>query len=455
MDTKTLWETVLADLETQLSPLFFNTWLKPTRLKAVDDDTLQIICRDANVRNTIQKKLLPLIDDAFVRAKKRKYTIEFDLGESEKKSQQNELIGPLFETIKQSPKNGGGFGLSPKYTFENYLVGAHNQLAYAVANAIAQTPGKDHNPFFLYSGVGQGKTHLIQAIGNALTKNKPELKIIYITGESFTNELIEAIQTGKGGGKYTTNKFRDKYRKADVLLIDDVQFIAGRDSTQEEFFHTFNALHMAGKQIVITSDRPPQDFTNLEDRIKSRFKSGMIADIQPPSVDMRVAILRTKRDENHDDVTNEAIDLIAMSIDSNVRELMGAYLQILTGAKTDGLKVTEELVRKSLGSVIKDVREKAVNLNQILKAVCNYYTVKAADLKGKRRTKELVIPRQMAMFLIWDMTKTPYMSIGEFLGGRDHTTIMYGVRKVEEGGKASVKVKQDVANIKQNIYTTG
>ncbi len=453
MDAKKFWDTVQADLQVQLSALSFNTWIKPTRLEAVDDDAVLVVCRDATVRNVLQTKLLSLIAETIQRVGKKKYDVRFKIGEMEyPKKDLGKGPGPLFEPPEQEKAHKPDeTGLSAKYTFENYLAGANNQLAYAVAAAISQNPGKEHNPFFLYAGVGLGKTHLVQAIGNQILKTRPQLKIIYCTGESFTNELIECLQMGKGRGRYIVNKFRNKYRKSDVLLIDDIQFIAGRDTTQEEFFHTFNALHMAGKQIVLTSDKPPQEFTNLEERIRSRFRSGMIADIQPPDVDMRSAILRSKRDARGDDVSNEAIDVIAMSIDTNVRELEGAYLQVLTRAKADGLSVTEEVVTKVLGKDAKESSEKPVNLNQIMKAVCNYYTVKSADLKGKRRTKGIVVPRQMAMYLIWNMTKTPYMGIGEFLGGRDHTTVMHGVRKIEGVLKESVKTRQDVSNIKQSM----
>jgi len=343
-------------------------------------------------------------------------------------------------------------GLYPKYTFETYVMGKNNQLAYAVATTVAERPGEAYNPVFLYSGVGLGKTHLIQAIGNKILEKKPGTKVVYITGESFTNELIESIQSGKGKGRYTSNEFRQKFRKADVFLIDDIQFIIGRGTTTEEFFHTYNALYMAQKQIIITSDRPPKDFNALENRITSRFSSGIIVDIQPPDLEMRTAILRRKRDENHDPVPNDVIDLIAETVDTNVRELEGAYLRVLTDAKTSNFDITKETAAKTLGQSIKEKEVRPVNMNQILRAVCTYYSVKSNDIKGKRRTKELVLPRQVAMYLIKDLTKTPLMSIGEFLGGRDHTTIIYGVEKVEKESAYLGKLRQDISNVKQIIY---
>lgn len=313
-------------------------------------------------------------------------------------------------------------------------------------------PGELYNPVFIYSGVGLGKTHLLQAIGNRILQTKPGMKVVYTTGEAFTNELIEAIQSGRGKGGYTTNEFRNKFRKADVFLIDDIQFVIGRATTQEEFFHTFNELYLAQKQIVITSDRPPKDFNNLEDRITSRFSSGIIADIQNPDMEVRAAILRTKRDENKDPITNDVIDAIAEKMETNIRELMGAYIQVVTYAKATGIEVNLDNLSEALGQSVREREKKVVNVNDILKAVCNYYTVRIPDIKGERRTKELVIPRQVAMYLMKEITGMPLMTIGEFLGGRDHTTIMHGVEKIETEIKAQGKLKQDVSKVKQMLF---
>jgi len=333
-------------------------------------------------------------------------------------------------------------------------LGKNNNLAYAIASAVSEKPGELYNPVFVYSKVGLGKTHLIQAVGNKIIETKPGMRVVYTTGEAFTNELIETIQSGKGKGKYTANQFREKFRKADVLLIDDVQFIIGRESTQEEFFHTFNALYMAGKQIVITSDRPPKDFTSLEDRITSRFSSGIVADIQPPDVETRIAILRSKRDADNENIPDDVLNFIAEKVDSNIRELEGAYLQVITYAKATGTELTVENASKALGATVKEKVVKNVNINEILKAVCIYYSVKMQDIKGKRRNKELVIPRQVAMYLMKEMTDMPFTSIGEFLGGRDHTTVMYGVDKIQEEIAETGKITQDVVNVKQIIFNS-
>ena len=457
IEAKKLWKKVLAELEIDLSPIVYNTWVSHAKAENLHKNTMDLVCPTPYIKEQLSGKYYPMIKGSIDRLGHGDYSIHFIVRE-DKKSGEVKDIGPLFkDPKKESTASGEDYrrtGLSRKYTFENYLMGNNNRLAYAIATAVAETPGKVYNPFFLYSGVGFGKTHLMQAVGNKILQDKPELKVVYCTGESFTNELIESLQKGKRNGKYTANEFRDKFRKADVLLIDDVQFIAGREATQEEFFHTFDALHRAQKQIVLTSDRPPKDFTNLEQRITSRFSMGIIADIQPADLEMRTAILRRKRDENEDPIPNDVIDFIAEKIDTNIRELEGAYLQVLTHAHALGVAMTVETAAKALGQSIRDEIKKPVNVNKILNAVCNYYSVKAADIKGKKRTKDLVIPRQVAMFLIKELTETPYMTIGEFLGGRDHTTIMYGVDKINEELTEMGKTRQDVTNVKQMIFQT-
>jgi chromosomal replication initiator protein len=331
-------------------------------------------------------------------------------------------------------------------------MGSNNRLAFAIAKAVADNPGTKYNPFFLYAGVGLGKTHLIHAIGNEIIRAHSELNVAYTTGEAFTNELIESIQSGSRGGNYAANKFRNKYRSVDVLIIDDIQFIIGKESTQQEFFHTFNSLYLAQKQIVITSDRPPKNFTTLEDRITSRFNSGIIADITPPDLDTRIAILRTKRDISGDTIPNETIDFIAEKVDTNIRELEGAYLQVVTQSKAMAENPTLDFAATTLGhGMVREKIKRTTNVNDIIKTVATYYSVKVLDLKGKQRTKDLVIPRQVAMYLMYELTNTPYMTIGELLGGRDHTTIMHGVGKVKTDIEEDVRTRQDIANIRKTL----
>jgi len=454
-ELKEFWKKVLSEVGGTSDPTAFEGFVRSAIPQKLTENELYITCKSGFMRGQLEKNA-SVIKKAIKKVSGKEYEIKISVQGTEKNEKNIDLPGSLFTAPKDPNvvlrEKQSKAGLYPKYTFETYVMGKNNQLAYAVATTVAERPGEAYNPVFLYSGVGLGKTHLIQAIGNKILEKKPGTKVVYITGESFTNELIESIQSGKGKGRYTSNEFRQKFRKADVFLIDDIQFIIGRGTTTEEFFHTYNALYMAQKQIIITSDRPPKDFNALENRITSRFSSGIIVDIQPPDLEMRTAILRRKRDENHDPVPNDVIDLIAETVDTNVRELEGAYLRVLTDAKTSNFDITKETAAKTLGQSIKEKEVRPVNMNQILRAVCTYYSVKSNDIKGKRRTKELVLPRQVAMYLIKDLTKTPLMSIGEFLGGRDHTTIIYGVEKVEKESAYLGKLRQDISNVKQIIY---
>ncbi|MBI2414741.1 chromosomal replication initiator protein DnaA [candidate division WWE3 bacterium] len=473
MDIKTLWKAVLSELQVVLSETQFKTWVQNTRADNLTENSIDVVCETAFAKKQLEN-LQSLIKSSVDKIGKGDYQIHIKIGkikDVEKETEQN--MGPLFQNDTQYQtdsinskdqnrqtsevssanfKKAERFGLKASYTFSSYIMGSNNRLAFAIAKAVAENPGTKYNPFFLYAGVGLGKTHLIHAVGNEIIRSHPELNIGYTTGEAFTNELIESIQSGNRGGTYAANKFRNKYRSVDVLIIDDIQFIIGKESTQQEFFHTFNSLFLSQKQIIITSDRPPKNFTSLEDRITSRFSSGIIADITPPDLDTRIAILRTKRDTNHDNIPNETLDFVAEKVDTNIRELEGAYLQVVTQAKAMGESPTVEFAAHALGhGIVKEKSQKATNVNDIIKTVASYYAVKITDLKGKQRTKDLVIPRQMAMYLMYELTNTPYMTIGELLGGRDHTTVMHGVGKVKDDMENNFKTKQDAVNIKRTL----
>jgi len=454
---KEFWKSVLGQVELEISPMVYKSIVSRTKGVELSNDLLKVSCEDNFIKKNLGTKYIKTIEKAVKNIAGKDLDIKFTVSKGNTSKNSEEELGPLFspkkdvEEIREEKRIK--FNINPKFTFENFILGKNNNLAYAIATAIAEKPGELYNPVFIYSKVGLGKTHLIQAVGNKIIETKPGMRIVYTTGETFTNELIETIQSGKGRGKYTANKFRNKFRKADVLLIDDVQFIIGRESTQEEFFHTFNALYMAGKQIVITSDRPPKDFENLEERVTSRFSSGIVADIQTPDIDMRSAILRAKRDEDKEEISNEVIDFIAEKVDSNVRELEGAYLQAVTYAKALGSELTIDVALKALGGTVKEKVVKNINVNEILKAVCMYYSVKIQEVKGKKRKREFVIPRQVAMYLMKEITDMPYMSIGELLGGRDHTTVMYGVEKIQGEIAETGKITQDIVNVKQIIFS--
>ncbi len=447
---KTLWDAVLAEMELTLSALEFGMWFKNTYIELIAEDHVVIMCPSTYAVDTLKKKYLSLIQNGITKIGKKEREVRFQVGHKNVQNQK-EQEGPLFTYKSESTEinKNNSANLNPQFTFENYVMGSNNRLAYSIATAVADNPGRVYNPFFIYSNVGLGKTHLMQAVGNKVLQKNPNAKVYYCTSEDFTNELIEAVQSGKTKGKYTSNKFREKYRNVDVLLIDDIQFIAKKETTQEEFFHTFNTLHMSQKQIVVTSDRPPKDFTNVEERITSRLGMGIIADIQSPDVETRIAILRNKRDKAGDEVPNEIIDFIAENVSTNIRELEGAYLQVLTYSRATGQDLNLKTAAESLGQSIKMQAAKPMNVNQILKIVCSYFNVTLTDIKGQRRTKEFVVPRQMAMFLLYELTQTPFVTIGELLGNRDHTTIMHGVKKIETELKDFGKTKQDYLNIKQ------
>lgn len=455
-DPKEFWKAVLGQVEIEISPMVYKTMIARTKGVSFDENTLEVFCEDNFVKKNLETKFSNNIEAALKNIGGNNMAVKFTVTKDKDKKEIKGELGPLFshqksfETLNEEKRIKSN--LNSKFSFDTFILGKNNNLAYAIATAISEKPGELYNPVFIYSKVGLGKTHLIQAIGNKIIETKPGMRVVYTTGETFTNELIETIQSGKARGKYTANQFREKFRKADVLLIDDVQFIIGRESTQEEFFHTFNALYMSGKQIVITSDRPPKDFNSLEDRITSRFSSGIVADIQNPDVEMRVAILRSKRDFDKEKISNEVLTFIAERVDSNIRELEGAYIQAVTYAKATGTELTVDTAAQALGATVKEKVVKNVNVNEILKAVCLYYSVKMQDVKGKRRNQELVLPRQVAMYLMKEITDMPFMSIGEFLGGRDHTTVMHGVSKIQGEVAETGKVTQDVVNVKQIIF---
>lgn len=330
------------------------------------------------------------------------------------------------------------FGLSPFFSLSEFIVGPGNQLAFTVASNIAHNPGQSYNPFFLYAPTGLGKTHLIQALGNEILNRFPQMKVVYSTGEAFTNELLESIQ--HRGQK----RFRDKFRQTDVLLIDDVQFIAGKEATQEEFFHAFNDLYLAQKQIVLTSDRPPREIALLEDRLRSRFAGGMIADMTPPDQTLRTAILRTKRDKAGFDIGNEVIDFIAAEVKTNIREMEGVFLQVASVAKAKNVPADLTLATAIISQNSLLTGKEKPTPKRIIEETCQLFNLSHKDLIGHRRTKELVLPRQICMYLLRSLSRLPLMAVAELLGHRDHTTIMHGVDKIEnllkEGGEISQKV---------------
>ncbi len=346
----------------------------------------------------------------------------------------------------QSGGTGGqlGPGLNPRYTFAGFIVGSSNRMAHAASLAVSEAPGLSYNPLFLYGGVGLGKTHLLQAIGH--TALERGLVVLYISSETFTNDIINAIRYR------SQEEFRSKYRSVDVLLVDDIQFIAGKESTEEEFFHTFNSLYESSKQIVICSDRPPKSISGLEERLRSRFEWGLIADVQPPDLELRIAILRAKVDYMHRVVPNEVIDFVARRVDSNIRELEGSLNRVLAYAEMNAAALSVELARLALQTVPIDTVGNQVSLTQIARRVCEYYRISEDVLRGKQRDKYIVVPRQIAMYLMRQETGATTTEIGTELGGRDHSTVVHGCDKIASEIRENPTLRREVEAIRQMLF---
>ena len=365
------------------------------------------------------------------------------------------LQTPRLETMSLfEPPNGdsgdisetaSGLGMNPRYTFETFIVGSSNRMAHAASQAVADAPGQSYNPLFLYGGVGLGKTHLLHAIGHsALARG---LNVVYISSETFTNQIVNAIRYR------STEEFRAKYRAVDVLLVDDIQFIAGKESTEEEFFHTFNSLYEHSKQIVICSDRPPKAITSLEERLRSRFEWGLIADIQPPDLELRIAILRAKVDQSQRIVPNEVIDFVARRVDTNIRELEGSMNRVAAYAQMQQTAISIELARAALQNLTVEHKGEQVSLSQITRAICDYYHLSEAMLRGKQRDRIVVVPRQIAMYLMRQITDFSLDDIGKELGGRDHSTIMHGCEKIEKELTHNATLRREIEAIRQMLFS--
>ena len=335
--------------------------------------------------------------------------------------------------------------LNPKYTFDSFVIGNSNRFAHAASLAVAESPAKAYNPLFIYGGVGLGKTHLMHAIGHYILANNPKSKVVYVSSEKFTNELINSIKDDKNV------EFRNKYRNVDVLLIDDIQFIAGKERTQEEFFHTFNDLHEANKQIILSSDRPPKEIPTLEDRLRSRFEWGLIADIQPPDFETRIAILKKKADVENLNIPNEVMVYIATKIKSNIRELEGALIRIVAFSSLTNKEIGIDLASEALKDIISSRNSKQVTIELIQDIVSSYFNLKVEDFKSSRRTRNITFPRQIAMYLCRKLTDMSLPKIGEEFGGRDHTTVIHACEKISKGLKEDENLQDNIAELTKKI----
>ena len=429
---KEKWDEILLYLknEYEISNVSFQTWLLPLEIYSMEQpgNVIQIVVPDANFLGYIKKKYSVMLKVSIeevtgIRCDNVEFIVEDEIIRDS--ISDNQLINHTQNAV--SPVTLQNANLNPKYTFDSFVVGANNNLAHAASLAVAESPGEIYNPLFIYGGVGLGKTHLMQSIANFILKNNPKAKILYVTSEKFTNELIDAI---RNKNNISTTEFREKYRNNDVLLIDDIQFIIGKESTQEEFFHTFNTLHEAKKQIIISSDKPPKEIETLEERLRSRFEWGLTVDIQSPDYETRMAILRKKEEMEGYNIDNEVIKYIATNIKSNIRELEGALTKIVALSRLNKCDITLELAEEALKDIISPNAQREVTPDLIIQVVSDHFGLTPLDISSQKRNKEIVYPRQIVMYLCRDMTATPLQTIGRYLGGRDHTTIIHGAEKI-------------------------
>jgi len=450
-----LWQETLKELEQSLTPQHFATWIKPLRFVSLKKDQVVLEVPNRFVYDWVRDHYAHLIQEAMSRIGAVSYRLRLEIGRTTENSLEKNTSHPAKSTEPSLKANEprreittrdwtSAYNLNPKYTFEEFVSGSSNQFAYAAARAVANNPATTYNPLFIYGGVGLGKTHLVNAVGNAILTDNPEMKVCYYTSEKFMNELINSLRYAK------MDEFRNKFRSMDVLLIDDVQFIAGKERTQEEFFHTFNALYESHKQIVVTSDKFPKEIPGLEERLRSRFEWGLIADIQSPDVETKQAILKMKAEQNGINLPVEVAQFLANSVSSNVRELEGFLIRIGAYASLTSTPITLSMAKDVLKDILVD-KNREVTVEEIQKAVSTHYGVKVSDLKSAKRLRALVLPRQVAMYLSRQMTSYSYPEIGERFGGKDHSTIIHAIKKIEKNLKEDFQLRAAVSALKNAL----
>ena len=457
-EVKEKWPEIIEHLrvEHELLNVSFNTWIKPLKVYDVIDDTAYILVNnDSSVEYIDKKYRLPLMV-CIAEITGKEYEIQFV---SEDDDKLNEIHNASIDNgqKKKTKSLAEKAGLNPKYTFDTFVVGGNNNFAHAASLAVAESPGEVYNPLFLYGGVGLGKTHLMHSIAHFILDKNPKKKVLYVTSETFTNELIDALRNGKTAGNESAMlNFRDKYRNIDVLLIDDIQFIIGKESTQEEFFHTFNHLHTLGKQIIISSDKPPKDIETLESRLRTRFEWGLIADISSPDYETRMAILQKKIELDHLEkynIKNDVLDYIAANVKSNIRELEGSLNKLIALYKLNNNNnpIDIALAAEALKDIISSDNRREVTPELILDIVADHFGITVADLKSKKRDSEIAVPRQICMYLMRTMTDTALKGIGAVLGGKDHSTVKYGVEKIAKDIESDEMMANTINIIKKKI----
>jgi chromosomal replication initiator protein len=444
MNSQQAWQATLGQLQMEMSKAAFDTWVRNTEMVSYDQDTFTIGVQNAYARDWLESRLSSTVTRLLTGIMGKPQAVNFVVWHKEYDGVEEEPEAVLSEDeapAQDSPLRSS-LTINPRYTFDNFVVGASNRLAHAACMAVAENPARAYNPLFLYGGVGLGKTHLLHAIGN--TAERQGLQVMYVSSEEFTNELINAIRSRN------TPSFRERYRRIDVLLIDDIQFIAGKESTQEEFFHTFNTLHGQDKQIVMSSDRPPKAMVTLEERLRSRFEWGLTADIQPPDLETRIAILRSKAERQGRQVPVEILETIARLVQSNIRELEGALTRVIAFADLSGHPLSTQLVQTALGDMLP--QRGSLEPRQVLQAVANVFGLTPEDLLGRSRSREVALPRQVAMYLMREEVNASLPQIGEALGGRDHTTVMYACEKVADMIERDDRLRRQVLQIREQLY---
>ncbi len=440
MNPDQAWQSVLAQLQLDMAKASFDTWVRDTRPLSYENGILTVAVPNAYARDWLDGRLSSVVNRLLIGVLNSNATVNFVVAQADEPATADpEPLAPPDPDMQPRPHH---LALNPRYTFESFVVGSANRLAHAACQAVAEKPARAYNPLFVYGGVGLGKTHLLHAIGNSC--HSRGLNVLYVSSEEFTNEIINAIRT------HTTQAFRDKYRSADVLLVDDIQFIAGKESTQEEFFHTFNTLYGQDKQIIVSSDRPPKALVTLEERMRSRFEWGLAADIQPPDLETRLAILRSKAERTGRYVPDEILDTIARRVQSNIRELEGALNRVIAFADLSGQLLSPQLVEVALADLLP--QRQNIGPEKIVELVAREWKVTEGELLGRDRSQKVAEPRQVAMYLMRKETDASLPQIGEALGGRDHTTVMYAIEKISNQIETKADLRKRVISVKQQLY---
>jgi chromosomal replication initiator protein len=442
-----IWTAVQDELRFQLAKPSYETWLKNTTLLSADGSIYRVGVPSKLAKDWLEDRFAGLIQETLQAVTGQEVEVDFVVSSNGHRSAlagEDDLLAA--DDMPEPPPPVGQSELSEKFKFSSFVVGNNSRFAHAAAKAVADAPGETYNPLFLYGGVGLGKTHLMHAIGHDVRRRFPKKRVLYLTSEQFMNEVIASIQTAR------MSEFRVTYRTVDVLLIDDIQFLAGKDRTKEEFFHTFNALHEINKQIVISSDRPPKEIPTLEDRLRSRFEQGLLADIQPPDFETRLAILRSKLSANANLVSEAVLTFIAHKVQKNIRELEGALTRVLAFSAIHQRPVDEEEAGRLLEDIIPAGNRRPLTIDRIQETVAEYYQVSVEDMKSKRRDKHIVFPRQVAMFVVREETPSSLPVIGQAFGGRDHTTALHSIEKIMNELKEDDRLRYEVQSIRERLY---